>query len=234
MTAFVFKIQANMDPNHRDRIAFARLCSGKLTRGMKAKLTRTGKPVTLSAPQFFFAQDRSVADEAYAGDVVGIPEPRHLAHRRHSYRRRGNRFPGRAELRAGNSAPGEARRSDEGEETERGAAADGGGGRRAGFPSARRRAGAGRRGRPAAARRAESAACRGIRPRDRLRAAGIPTGALDRRRTTARSSTSSCRRTIRVARRTSTATACSWRATSSSSTTRASARRGSSSPTSRM
>jgi peptide chain release factor 3 len=73
MTAFVFKIQANMDPNHRDRIAFARLCSGKLDRGMKAKLTRTGKPMTLSAPQFFFAQDRSVADEAYAGDVVGIP-----------------------------------------------------------------------------------------------------------------------------------------------------------------
>ena len=73
MTAFVFKIQANMDPNHRDRIAFARLCSGKLDRGMKVKLSRTGKPMTLSAPQFFFAQDRSVADEAYAGDVVGIP-----------------------------------------------------------------------------------------------------------------------------------------------------------------
>ena len=73
MTAFVFKIQANMDPNHRDRIAFARLCSGKLTRGMKARLTRTAKPITLSAPQFFFAQDRALADEAYAGDVVGIP-----------------------------------------------------------------------------------------------------------------------------------------------------------------
>jgi peptide chain release factor 3 len=73
MTAFVVKIQANMDPNHRDRIAFARLCSGKLRRGMKAKLVRTGKPMTLSAPQFFFAQDRSVADEAFAGDVVGIP-----------------------------------------------------------------------------------------------------------------------------------------------------------------
>ncbi len=73
MTAFVFKIQANMDPNHRDRIAFARLCSGKLRRGMKAKLVRTEKPITLSAPQFFFAQDRAVADEAYAGDVVGIP-----------------------------------------------------------------------------------------------------------------------------------------------------------------
>ncbi len=73
MSAFVFKIQANMDPNHRDRIAFARLCSGKLTRGMKAKLVRTGKNMSLSAPQFFFAQDRSVADEAFAGDVVGIP-----------------------------------------------------------------------------------------------------------------------------------------------------------------
>jgi len=73
MSAFVFKIQANMDPNHRDRIAFARLCSGKLNRGMKAKLVRTGKNMSLSSPQFFFAQDRSVADEAFAGDVVGIP-----------------------------------------------------------------------------------------------------------------------------------------------------------------
>jgi peptide chain release factor 3 len=73
MSAFVFKIQANMDPNHRDRIAFARLCSGKLTRGMKAKLVRTGKPMSLTAPQFFFAQDRALADEAFAGDVVGIP-----------------------------------------------------------------------------------------------------------------------------------------------------------------
>ncbi len=73
MTAFVFKIQANMDPNHRDRIAFARLCSGKLSRGMKARLVRTGKPMSLATPQFFFAQDRQLAEEAYAGDVVGIP-----------------------------------------------------------------------------------------------------------------------------------------------------------------
>ena len=73
MTAFVFKIQANMDPNHRDRIAFARICSGKLLRGMKARLSRTGKPMPLSTPHFFFAKDRSIADEAYAGDVVGIP-----------------------------------------------------------------------------------------------------------------------------------------------------------------
>ncbi|KQP96645.1 peptide chain release factor 3 [Methylobacterium sp. Leaf117] len=73
MTGFVFKIQANMDPNHRDRIAFMRVCSGRLNRGMKAKLVRTGKPMSLSAPQFFFAQDRAIADEAFAGDVVGIP-----------------------------------------------------------------------------------------------------------------------------------------------------------------
>ena len=73
MTAFVFKIQANMDPNHRDRIAFARICSGKLLRGMKARLSRTGKPMPLSTPHFFFAKDRAIADEAFAGDVVGIP-----------------------------------------------------------------------------------------------------------------------------------------------------------------
>jgi len=73
MTSFVFKIQANMDPNHRDRIAFVRVCSGTLQRGMKAKLVRTGKPMSLSAPQFFFARSRITADEAYAGDVVGIP-----------------------------------------------------------------------------------------------------------------------------------------------------------------
>ncbi len=73
MTGFVFKIQANMDPNHRDRIAFMRVCSGKLTRGMKAKLVRTGKSMSLTSPQFFFARDRVLAEEAYAGDVVGIP-----------------------------------------------------------------------------------------------------------------------------------------------------------------
>ena len=73
LTALVFKIQANMDPNHRDRIAFARVCSGKLVRGMRLKQVRTGKLIPLHAPQFFFARDRALAEEAYAGDVVGIP-----------------------------------------------------------------------------------------------------------------------------------------------------------------
>ena len=73
MTGIIFKIQANMDPNHRDRMAFMRLCSGRLTRGMKVKHVRTDKTMALTAPQFFFAQDRSLAEEAFAGDVVGIP-----------------------------------------------------------------------------------------------------------------------------------------------------------------
>ena len=73
LTALVFKIQANMDPNHRDRIAFARVCSGKLERGMRLKQVRTGKLIPLHAPQFFFARDRVLAEEAFAGDVVGIP-----------------------------------------------------------------------------------------------------------------------------------------------------------------
>lgn len=73
MSAFVFKIQANMDPNHRDRIAFIRLCSGKLTRGMKVRHVRTQKTMSLHTPQFFFAQERQLAEQAYAGDVVGIP-----------------------------------------------------------------------------------------------------------------------------------------------------------------
>jgi peptide chain release factor 3 len=73
LTALVFKIQANMDPNHRDRIAFARVCSGRLVRGMRLKQVRTGKLIPLHAPQFFFARERQTADEAFAGDVVGIP-----------------------------------------------------------------------------------------------------------------------------------------------------------------
>ena len=73
LTALVFKIQANMDPNHRDRIAFARVCSGRLERGMRLKQVRTGKQIPLHAPQFFFARDRALAEEAFAGDVVGIP-----------------------------------------------------------------------------------------------------------------------------------------------------------------
>jgi peptide chain release factor 3 len=73
VTGFVFKVQANMDPQHRDRIAFTRICSGKFTRGMKLIHSRTKKSMAIQAPIFFFAQDRSLAEEAFPGDIIGIP-----------------------------------------------------------------------------------------------------------------------------------------------------------------
>jgi peptide chain release factor 3 len=73
VSGFVFKMQANMDPNHRDRIAFVRLCSGEFSRGMKLTLQRTGKAITVHSPILFFASERQVADGAVAGDVIGIP-----------------------------------------------------------------------------------------------------------------------------------------------------------------
>jgi peptide chain release factor 3 len=71
-TGFVFKIQANMDPKHRDRIAFVRVCSGRFEAGMQVKHVRTGKPLRLAAPTQFMARERTHVEEAWAGDVVGI------------------------------------------------------------------------------------------------------------------------------------------------------------------
>ncbi|HVI52582.1 MAG TPA: peptide chain release factor 3 [Candidatus Sulfotelmatobacter sp.] len=73
VTGFVFKVQANMDPNHRDRIAFFRVCSGKFKRGMKLKHVRSGKVLALGNPVFFLARDRELAEEAFPGDIMGIP-----------------------------------------------------------------------------------------------------------------------------------------------------------------
>jgi len=73
VSGFVFKIQANMDPKHRDRIAFFRLASGHFKRGMKLKHARSGKMMTVNAPMLFLAQDRETADEAWAGDIIGLP-----------------------------------------------------------------------------------------------------------------------------------------------------------------
>jgi peptide chain release factor 3 len=71
-SGFAFKIQANMDPAHRDRIAFVRICSGRFTRGMKVFQPRLGKQVTLSNATIFMAQDRTHVEEAYPGDIIGI------------------------------------------------------------------------------------------------------------------------------------------------------------------
>jgi peptide chain release factor 3 len=73
VTGFVFKVQANMDPNHRDRVAFVRLCSGRFHRGMKLTQVRTGRSFTIRAPTFFLGQDRQLAEEALPGDIIGIP-----------------------------------------------------------------------------------------------------------------------------------------------------------------
>ncbi|QQQ19615.1 peptide chain release factor 3 [Brevundimonas vitis] len=73
VTGFVFKVQANMDPNHRDRIAMFRMASGSFKRGMKLKVQNTGKQLSVNAPIMFFASDRELAEDAYAGDVIGIP-----------------------------------------------------------------------------------------------------------------------------------------------------------------
>jgi peptide chain release factor 3 len=74
-TGFVFKLQANMDPKHRDRIAFVRVCSGKFEKDMLVNHARTGKTVRLSRPQKLFAQDRAVIETAYPGDVIGLNNP---------------------------------------------------------------------------------------------------------------------------------------------------------------
>jgi peptide chain release factor 3 len=73
VTGFIFKVQANMDPNHRDRIAFMRLVSGTFKRGMKLTPTGHGKPIAIHSPILFFARERELADEAYPGDIIGIP-----------------------------------------------------------------------------------------------------------------------------------------------------------------
>jgi peptide chain release factor 3 len=72
-TGFIFKIQANMDPKHRDRIGFLRVCSGTFKRGEKLHHVRTGKDLKITAPMIFQSQDRDILDQAWPGDIVGLP-----------------------------------------------------------------------------------------------------------------------------------------------------------------
>lgn len=74
-SAFIFKIQANMNPKHRDRIAFIRICSGKFEKGMEVSHIQNNNKIKLSQPQQFFAQDKEFIDEAYAGDIIGVFDP---------------------------------------------------------------------------------------------------------------------------------------------------------------
>ena len=74
-SAFVFKIQANMNPAHRDRLAFIRICSGVFEKGMEVKHAQTGKTIKLAQPQQFLAQERSIVEEAFPGDIIGLFDP---------------------------------------------------------------------------------------------------------------------------------------------------------------
>ena len=74
-SAFVFKIQANMNKAHRDRLAFMRICSGKFEKGLEVNHVQGGKKVKLTQPQQFLAQDREIVEEAYAGDIIGVFDP---------------------------------------------------------------------------------------------------------------------------------------------------------------
>ena len=74
-SGFVFKLQANMDPRHRDRVAFVRVCSGRFAKDMTVRHARSGKSIRLSRPQKLFGQDREVVEEAYPGDVIGLNNP---------------------------------------------------------------------------------------------------------------------------------------------------------------
>ncbi|MEO1003011.1 MAG: peptide chain release factor 3 [Cyanobacteria bacterium J06638_7] len=74
-SGFVFKLQANMDPRHRDRVAFVRVCSGRFVKDMSVQHARTGRTIRLSRPQKLFGQDREVVEDAYPGDVIGLNNP---------------------------------------------------------------------------------------------------------------------------------------------------------------
>jgi peptide chain release factor 3 len=73
VTGFVFKVQANIDPQHRDRVAFLRICSGRFRRGMKLRQGRSGRLMSIQNPVFFLARERNLAEEAWPGDILGIP-----------------------------------------------------------------------------------------------------------------------------------------------------------------
>ena len=92
-SGFVFKIQANMNPRHRDRVAFLRICSGRLAKDMTVVNARLGTPLRLSRVYRFFGRDRETVPEAFPGDVVGVVNPGPHCHRRHAVRRQARPVP---------------------------------------------------------------------------------------------------------------------------------------------
>ena len=182
VAGFVFKVQANVDPQHRDRVAFVRLASGRFSRGMKLKNVRTGRVMSVQAPVFFLARERNLAEEAWPGDIIGIPN--------HGSLRIGDTLTEGAEIRSHrhselcprDPAPGASRRPDEVEASAPRARTIGRGGGDPGVQAGLRRRLDCRRGRRAPARRAGRAAAGRIRSRHPARRCALSGRALARSR----------------------------------------------------
>ena len=104
-SAYVFKLQANMNPKHRDSTAFLRVCSGRFERDMVVKHHRLGREVRLSRPHSLVAQERSTVEEAFPGDIIGIINPGLVCHRRYHFLDRRLQFQTAAAIPAGNFRP---------------------------------------------------------------------------------------------------------------------------------
>ena len=184
-SGFVFKIQANMDPKHRDRIAFLRVCSGGYRPGMRLRHVRIGRDMKVGNAVTFMAGDRVQAEEAWAGDIIGPLQPRRHLHRRHLHGGRGTALRGGAELRPGAVPGGAAAGPAQGQAVGEGRAAALGGGCDAGlFPAGAQRH-RHRRGGGVAVRRGGASARCGISGGLRVRAGGHLHGALGRMRRSA-------------------------------------------------
>ena len=180
VTGFVFKVQANMDKNHRDRVAFVRLSSGVFKRGMKLRNVKRGKDITVTSPMFFFARERETADEAFPGDVVGIPNHGALSVGDTLSEGRNVAGDGHSRFRSRNHPPRHPSRPDQGQAIVQGADRPQRGGRDPGVP-AYHRFGLDRRcRRQSAARRFDIAGRQRIRRADPVRKLRHRDGALAR------------------------------------------------------
>ena len=213
VAGFVFKVQANMDPNHRDRIAFLRLCSGKFRRGMKLTQMGTGKTLSVNSPDPVLRPRARDRRRGVAGRHHRHAQPRRAARRRHADRGRGDQVRRHPQLRAGDPAPRAAGRSDEVQAAEARAGGPGRGGRDPGVPPRHRRRSHRGRGRRAAARRAEDPRRGRVPGQDRPRAGALRDRALDLGRQQGRPRGLHVAPTAAACPRTATARRSSWRAT---------------------
>ena len=193
LTGFVFKIQANMDPAHRDRIAFLRLCSGRYARGMRLFHVRLGKEVRVADALTFMAADRAQAEEAYAGDIIGLHN--HGTINIGDTFTQGERltFTGVPNFAPGDLPPRGAQGSAEDEGAAEGPVAAVRGGRDAAVPAAAQQRADPGRGRAAAVRGGGVSPAGRVRRAVRVRAGDGVHRALGRRRRARRSSRSSAR-----------------------------------------